>query len=46
MISNAIKEREQFILNKNSMMISTDSKIVEALASSSMLSSNLYQINI
>ena len=46
MISNAIKEREQFILNKNSMMISTDSKIVEALASSSMLSSNLYQIKI
>ena len=29
MISNAIKEREQFILNKNLMMINTDSKIVE-----------------
>ena len=39
LISCAIKEREEFIINKNSMVITADSRIVHALDSSSMLSS-------
>ena len=39
MISQAIKEREEFIISKNSMVITADSRIVNALNSSSMLSS-------
>ena len=39
MISEAIKEREKNILTKNSMEITTDSRIVAAYNSSSMLSS-------
>ena len=39
MISEAIKEREKFILTKNSMEITTDSRIVAALNWSSMSSS-------
>ena len=39
MIAAAIKDREQFILNKNSMEIVTEPRIVNALNSSSMLSS-------
>ena len=39
MISQAIKEREEFIIGKNSMVITADSRIVNALNSSSMLSS-------
>ena len=43
MITEAIKEREQFIISKNSMIITSDSRIVETLNSSSMLSSmNIY----
>ena len=43
MITEAIKEREQFIISKNSMIITIDSRIVEALNSLSMLSSmNIY----
>ena len=39
-ITNAIKERENFILDKHSMEITVDSRIAQALNSSSMLSSN------
>ena len=39
MISKAIKDREKFILGKNSMEIIADPRIVNALNSSSMLSS-------
>ena len=39
MISKAIKDREKFILSKNSMEIIADLRIVYALNSSSMLSS-------
>ena len=39
MISEAIKEREKFILTKNSTEIAIDSRIVAAFNSSSMLSS-------
>ena len=39
MILDAIKHREKFILNKNLMEIEIDSRIVNALNSSSMLSS-------
>ena len=39
MISESIKEREKFILTKNSMEITTDSRIVAALNWSSMSSS-------
>ena len=39
MISKAIKDREKFILSKNSMEIIADPRIVNALNSSSMLSS-------
>ena len=42
MISWAIKEREEFIINKNFMVITADSRIVNALNSSSMLSSKSY----
>ena len=41
MISEAIKKREKFILTKNSMEITTDSRIVAALNWSSMPSSKL-----
>ena len=37
-IDNAIKQRENFILNKNSMWIKVDSRIVKAIQHSSMLS--------
>ena len=39
MINEAIKERENFIISTNSMIITTDSRIVNVLKSSSMLSS-------
>ena len=39
MITEAIKEREISIIAKNSIEISADSRIVEALNSSRMLSS-------
>ena len=39
MITESIKDREKFIIEKNSMEITTDSRIVDALNSSSMLSS-------
>ena len=39
MINSAIKEREEFILKKNSMEIDTDNRIALALNSSSMISS-------
>ena len=39
MILEVIKHREKFILNKNSKKIETNSRIVNALNSSSMLSS-------
>ena len=42
MISQAIKEKEEFIIGKNSMVITADSRIVNALNSSSMLSSMPY----
>ena len=38
-ITNAIKERESFILNKNSLEINVKSRIAQALNSSSILSS-------
>ena len=41
MITEAIKQREKAIMSKNSMEISTDTKIVKVLNSSSMLSSNM-----
>ena len=41
MITEAIKQREKVIISKNSMEISTDPRIVKALNSSSMLSSNI-----
>ena len=41
MINLAIKEREEFILKKNSMEIETDQRIAIALNSSSMISSML-----
>ena len=44
LISQAIKERETFIIDKHSMEIKVDSRIAEALNSSSMLSSNTYNI--
>ena len=37
LITEAIKERETFILDKHSMEIKVDSRIAEALNSSSML---------
>ena len=39
MIDIAIREREGYILNKNSMIIDTNSRIADAIKSSSMLSS-------
>ena len=39
MISKAIKDKEKFILGKNSMEIIPDPRIVNILNSSSMLSS-------
>ena len=39
MIDVAIKERESYILNKNSMIVDTDIRIANAIRSSSMLSS-------
>ena len=42
LITKAIKEREEFILRKNWMEIATDPRIVEALISFSMLSSNFW----
>ena len=39
-ISSAIKEREEFILKKKSMKIEADQRIVDALNTSSMPSSN------
>ena len=41
MITEAIKQREKAIISKNSMEISTDPRIVKALNSSSMFSSNM-----
>ena len=38
-ISKAIKEREKYIVNKNSMEMQVDARIANALKSSSMLSS-------
>ena len=38
-ISKAIKEREKYIVNKNSMKMQVDARIADALKSSSMLSS-------
>ena len=40
MIDVSIKNRENFILEKHGMEITTDPRIVKALQSSSMLSSN------
>ena len=39
MIETAIKDRETYILEKNSMEIDTDIRIAQAIESSSMLSS-------
>ena len=39
-IDVAIKERESYILNKNSMIIDTNPRIANAINLSSMLSSN------
>ena len=44
LITEAIKKRETFILDKHSMEIKVDSRIAEALNSSSMLSSNINNI--
>ena len=40
-IDNIIKQRENFILNKNSMEIKIDSRIVKVIQHSSMISSML-----
>ena len=46
MISEAIKEKENFIITKNSIEITTDSRIVAALNSSSLLSSKYNFTNV